>query len=116
MMMSKVATYWIKSIFIAATLLMVSGKFHAQERMWKVDQTISISAERAILDQLNNVYVLRKGEVIKLDAKGKELSRYSNKLIGEDVLLDVTNPLKVLLYSPEQMRLITLDSRFGEMR
>jgi hypothetical protein len=115
MMMSKVATYWIKSIFIAATLLMVSGKFHAQERMWKVDQTISISAERAILDQLNNVYVLRKGEVIKLDAKGKELSRYSNKLIGEDVLLDVTNPLKVLLYSPEQMRLITLDSRFGEM-
>lgn len=114
-MMSKVATYWIKSIFIAATLLMVSGKFHAQERMWKVDQTISISAERAILDQLNNVYVLRKGEVIKLDAKGKELSRYSNKLIGEDVLLDVTNPLKVLLYSPEQMRLITLDSRFGEM-
>lgn len=95
--------------------MVLAGGNLAQVRQWKVNQSISISAEGASLDQLNNIYVVRKGEILKFDAAGKEVARYSNKLIGQDVKLDVTNPLKVLLYSPEQMRLITLDSRLGEM-
>lgn len=82
---------------------------------WKKAKTISIEGKRTVLDQLNNIYVIRKWEIIKLNPAGEELSRYSNKMIGDDIQLDVTNPLKVILYSPNQMRMFFLDSRLGEM-
>jgi hypothetical protein len=82
---------------------------------WKHTKTFSLEGRRTVLDQLNNTYVIRKWEIVKLNYAGEELSRYSNKMIGEDIQLDVTNPLKVILYSPNQMRMFFLDSRLGEM-
>jgi len=87
-----------------------------QENEWAALQRFEIRAQRTYIDQLNNLYVVKQGEVRKLDRNGAELARYSNKLIGEDVMLDVTNPMKVILYAPQQMRLIFLDSRLAELR
>lgn len=101
-------------ILIICVLLVHSSLF-AQDPVWVKEHVIELKGQRTYIDQLNNLYVLRKGEIWKLNAQGEEVARYSNKLIGEDVRLDVTNPMKVILYSPNQMRLIFLDSRLGEM-
>ena len=87
----------------------------AQDEEWTLIHELEQSVQQSKLDQLNNLYTVKKGEVLKFDDGGKEISRFSDKLIGEDVHIDVTNPLKVLVYSPDQMTLITLDSRLGEM-
>lgn len=82
---------------------------------WTLVKELPVQGAKTYIDQLNNLYVIKKGEIRKLDPDGNEICRYSNKLIGENVLLDVTNPMKVILYAPDQMKLTFLDSRLGEM-
>lgn len=88
----------------------------AQDGVWTVMHLFEAKAQRTYIDQLNNLYPIQQGEIQKWDENGRVLTRYSNKLIGENVSLDVTNPMKVILYAPEQMRLIFLDSRLAELR
>lgn len=102
-------------ILIACTCLLQTLAF-GQGDKWKESAIIPSAANKVWLDQLNQVYTLKKGEIVKYDPSGKEVNRYSNKMIGERVLLDVSNPMKVLLFSPDQMRLTFLDSRLGEIK
>lgn len=88
----------------------------AQETKWKQVRELKFSTAEVRIDQLNNLYLIKKGEVIKTDQLGKVLTRYSNKLIGDNVHLDVSNPMKVLLFAPDQMKVVFLDSRLGELR
>jgi hypothetical protein len=97
-------------------LLYLSGQGFAQETEWLEKKRLEVKTGQVYLDPLNNIYALRNGEVLKLDHSGKELARYSNKQIGDLVKLDVSNPMKVLLFSADQMRIIFLDSRLSELR
>lgn len=105
-----------KLLLIIALFSFCSGLLHAQSTKWVKRSVLENPVSRVKIDQLNNIYGVLKGEIVKYDSEGKLLTRYSNKLIGEDVKLDVTNPMKVILYSEDQMRLIFLDSRLGELR
>ena len=102
-------------LFAYILLIAIPIQLLAQDKDWKLVSNLDLSVQFCKIDQLNNLYAVKKGEVLKYDGQGKEISRFSNKLIGEDVQIDVTNPLKILVYSPDQMKLITLDSRLGEM-
>lgn len=86
------------------------------DEIWKLKFHIEKKSAEVYVDVLNNIYLRNKGVIEKYDENGKFLTQYSNKLIGDDVLLDVTNPMKVLLYSPDQMKATFLDSRLGELR
>ncbi|GAB5539725.1 MAG: hypothetical protein Salg2KO_18280 [Salibacteraceae bacterium] len=96
-------------------LVLFSAIGKGQQVEWKLAYSLPLKMTQCKLDQINNIYCVKNGELIKYDSFGKELSRFSDKLIGDDVHIDVTNPMKVLVYSPDQMTLITLDSRLGEM-
>jgi len=93
-----------------------SATSFSQGTKWVQRSVLESAAAQVKIDQLNNIYGVLKGEIVKYDSEGKLLTRYSYKLIGEDVKLDVTNPMKVILYSEDQMTLIFLDSRLGELR
>lgn len=49
-------------------------------------------------DKLGNVYLISDFEILKYNAGGKLLTRYSNKQYGKISTLDVTNPLKLLVF------------------
>ncbi|MFN5306476.1 MAG: hypothetical protein ACK5CV_04865 [Bacteroidota bacterium] len=49
-------------------------------------------------DKLGNVYLISDFEILKYNAGGKLLTRYSNKSYGKISALDVTNPLKILVF------------------
>ena len=89
---------------------------NAQNTEWSISSTINSKAQKCFLDPLNRSYLVRKGEVELRDEKNKVLNIYSNKLIGQEVIIDPTNPLKILLFSPDQMQLWFLDSRLAELR
>ncbi len=105
-----------KLVLVLILFSLCSGLMFAQGTKWVMQEVLESPVSRVKVDQLNNIYGILKGEIVKYDTEGKLLTRYSNKLIGEDVKLDVTNPMKVILYSEDQMRLIFLDSRLGELR
>lgn len=107
----------VRNLTILLVCLSWAWSAKAQEVItWKQAKVVHQPAVDVRLDQLNNLYAVQRGEVIKMDPAGKVLARYSNKLIGEKAELDVSNPMKVLVFSDEQMKLIFLDSRLAEMR
>ena len=107
--MHKIGLFFILVFFF-------SGISNAQEASWQQTKLLENPVSKVKVDQLNSIYGIRNGEIVKYDSQGKLLTRYSNKLIGEEVKLDVTNPMKLILFSEDQMRLIFLDSRLGELR
>lgn len=102
-------------VSIILSLIIIHTSF-GQNTKWKEVRSISMAADQAWIDQLSNIYVVHRSELIKLNADGDELARYSNKLLGGDLDIDVTNPMKVLLFSADQMQLIFLDSRLSEFQ
>ena len=69
------------------------------------------------VDALGNVYILGKNDQLKkLDAKGDSVAVFNaTKRYGQLYSIDVTNPLKILLYYKDYGTVLTLD-RFLSIR
>ena len=61
------------------------------------------------IDKLGNLYIARKGEVLKLDDRGKVQFRYNDMLLGEPTVIDPTNPLQILVYYRAFQTTVILD-------
>lgn len=77
--------------------------------------SIDVEASQVHIDQLNHLYLQRETELLKYDPKCQLQARYSAKTLGPNLQIDVSNPLKILVFSPDQMRIVFLDSRLGEL-
>ncbi|NCG29849.1 MAG: hypothetical protein GWP27_05190 [Bacteroidetes bacterium] len=104
-------------LLLSIILLFASGQvLFGQSETWKKERVLKHQSDLAVIDQLSNIYVVHQSELIKLNDEGDELARYSNKLFGQDLHLDVSNPMKILLFSADQMQLVFLDSRLSEIQ
>jgi hypothetical protein len=65
-------------------------------------------------DNLGNSYLVNGEELVKYNAVGKQLLKYSNKRYGEITAIDATNALKVLLYYKDFQQLVFLDSQLSQ--
>ncbi|MEM6966012.1 MAG: hypothetical protein AAF573_14690 [Bacteroidota bacterium] len=82
----------------------------ADTSAYQLVDTIKVNARLIAADKLQQLYVVtKKNEVIKYDAEGNELFRYTNNTLGELTHIDATNPFSVLLYYPDYMMVYTLD-------
>jgi hypothetical protein len=63
------------------------------------------------VDNLDNIYILNsRNQIKKLDSKGDSVAVYNDvKKYGTATLLDVSNPLKVLVYYKDFSTLVALD-------
>ncbi|RKD12502.1 hypothetical protein BCY91_12730 [Pelobium manganitolerans] len=100
-------------LMIAGPLLWGKGSF-AQD--FRLLATIAQEARITRLDHLGNLYVLDvQGELYKYGAEGQLLWTYSNKLYGMAGALDVSDPLRVLLYYPAYQQVLVLNSNLAEI-
>ncbi|MCX8079948.1 MAG: hypothetical protein N3F09_01780 [Bacteroidia bacterium] len=69
----------------------------------------------AYSDLLGNVYVLnkKKTEILKYNHQGKFINRYSNLSLGKIHHVDVSNPLRILLFYKQRQALVFLDSQLS---
>ncbi len=65
-------------------------------------------------DNIGNVYTVKEDELIKYLASGKLFARYSNLKLGNITTIDVTNPLKLLLYYRDFQQIVFLDNQLTE--
>ena len=65
-------------------------------------------------DNLCNSYLINGEEIIKYNANGKQLLKYSNKRFGNITTIDATNALKVLLYYKDFQQLVFLDNQLSQ--
>ncbi len=66
------------------------------------------------LDPLGNCYFLKGSDIVKLNARGSELVRYSMKNIGKPSSFDVNNPMRILIFYAEFAVIRILDNNLVE--
>jgi len=65
------------------------------------------------IDNIGNIYTIHDEEIVKYLPNGNFFARYSNLKLGKISFVDVTNPLKVLLYYKDFQQLVFLDNQLS---
>ena len=77
----------------------------------KPTYVINTPARDFTIDKVQQVYLITdRNEVIKHDPRGREVFRFNNNFLEDIGKLDPSNPFNVVLYYPEFLSVITLDS------
>jgi hypothetical protein len=75
-----------------------------------VIKSIPMQARMMTVDELGNVYVVRdNNSLVKFSESGDSLTFYRTVLNGDIGQVDVTNPLRVVVYYPAYAKVILLD-------
>ena len=98
----------------AALLLCLSFLSHfsvrAQADSFRLTLTLRVQAGFAAADNLGFIYLItRQNAIEKYSPDGRLLSRYTNNRLGIASSLDVTNPLKVLVWYADFRTVVFLD-------
>lgn len=67
------------------------------------------------VDNLKNIYVVSETELTKYNSLGKILYRFSNKINGEITSIDVTNPLRIILFHRESNTITFLNNQLSKI-
>lgn len=81
----------------------------AQDSTWQVHAKIEVTASQYYSDQLENIYVIQQNLLTKYDRDGRRVASYSNPQYGVITSVDVTNPLRILVFYRQHARLVQLD-------
>ena len=101
-----------KPVFIAACVALFSLKASSQaDSSFRLAKTIEGDIVSFTVDNLDNIYLLSStNQVKKLNANGDSVAIYNDvKKFGQASLIDVSNPLKVLLYYKDFATIVVLD-------
>ncbi len=77
---------------------------------------IDTVAKSVYADNLDNIYLLSdRDELLKYDAKGKLKWRYSNNRFGKLHSVDVSDPLRVVLFYADFQQVVVLNNNLNEL-
>ncbi|MDA3893861.1 MAG: hypothetical protein PF517_19550 [Salinivirgaceae bacterium] len=76
---------------------------------------LEINTETAFIevDYQQSIYIVNGSEIKKYSAAGNFLFRYSDKINGEISVLDVSNPLRILLFYKESNKVVFLNQQLA---
>lgn len=63
------------------------------------------------IDDFGNTYVITKSEIFKYNVMGELIKSFSTKRYGSIDFVDVTNPLKILVYYKDFQQILFLDNQ-----
>ena len=102
-----------KASLILAVML---GSTNVYSQQYTLIAKIDTAAKFATVDNLGNLFVVTpKNELLKFNPNGKFLWNYTNKSYGEITQLDVTDPLRVILYYQAYQQVIVLNNNLSEI-
>lgn len=88
-------------IFILSTSLLAG---------FTLEKRISVDADQIHTDQLNNVYLVKEKKVRKISLDGTFDYEFNSRRYGDITSIDVTRPLKPMLFYRDLSQLIVLDN------
>jgi hypothetical protein len=99
----------IKYILLLAAIICLS--FVGQDAGQSI--TIKTKPDYINADNLGNIYAIKEDELVKYLPTGKFFARYSNLKLGNITSVDVTNPLKLVLYYRDFQQIVFLDNQLS---
>lgn len=99
----------MKRLILAWLFLFAFDTSMAQSPM-PIIKSIPIEANNLQVDELGNAYLLRKDNaLIKYNEAGDSIANYIAIANGDITVVDVTNPLRVMLYYSKFAKMVLLD-------
>jgi hypothetical protein len=100
-----------RSVYILLFLFLSAGAYAQVDTTFTLVRTIGGDIVDFTVDNLDNVYIVNsRNQVKKLNANGDSVAVYNDvKHYGQASLIDVSNPLKVLLYYKDFATVVALD-------
>lgn len=96
-------------------LVMLLFAFNANAQLKQVAH-IDTVAKAVYVDNLDNIYLLSPNdEVLKYEANGKLRWRYSNNRFGKLHSVDVSDPLRIILFYADFQQVVVLNNNLNEI-
>ncbi len=67
------------------------------------------------VDHLGNIFVVNNSELIKFNSQGERLTVFSSSMLGSISSIDVTNPLRILVFYTDFNQILFLDRNLAEI-
>lgn len=97
---------------ITSFLLMLCFSYRAQVSD-RVTIKFAEKDSKAVVDALGNMYVIHGGEIKKYNPQGVFQKTFSNKRYGRIDDIDISNPLKILVYYKDFQQVLFLDNQLS---
>lgn len=82
---------------------------------YQLVKTIPANADNFEVDPLGNIYLIDQSKLIMLNSKGEKLHEYSNPMLGDISSVDVTDPLRLLVFYRESNQMEFLNNALAEI-
>jgi hypothetical protein len=102
----------MKRVLNILLLVLIAAAVQGQaDTSFKLVRTITGDIVSFTVDNLDNIYILNsRNQVKKLNANGDSVAIFNDvKRFGQATLIDVSNPLKVLLFYKDFATVVVLD-------
>ena len=97
-----------KKIIISIPLFFLLLSFTSSE--FQLLLSLKNSGGNFSADNLGNIYFVNDDQLSKFDSQGNLLRTYGNKSAGKITFVDVSNPMKILIYYKDFSQIIFLDN------
>jgi hypothetical protein len=95
------------------TMLIIPGFSFAQQNI-KLEKSIECKGSFIAADKMGNVYVIDGNSLIRYDSTASETSTYSNVSDGQFTSVDLTDPMKIMLFCREFGHLRFFDNTLSQ--
>ena len=79
------------------------------------DIKLPFNADYFQIDNLGNIYIVKGARLMKIKSGSKEKIEYSNFVLGSISSIDVSNPLRILVYYHDANQILFLNNKLSEL-
>jgi hypothetical protein len=101
---------FLLTVFLLAALQI---RTYAQNVPFDLKKCSEIIGNRIVNDNLGNIYILEKSSLKKYDAEGNFLYSYTELSDGQITDIDVTDPLKIIIFNSDFGKIKFLDNKLS---
>lgn len=102
-------------IVTTLSLILLLAAFQVKAQNYEPVKSIVVSKSEITTDYLGNLYIIGEFRITKYDAKGKPLCIYEDYRNGSIWSVDVTDPMKIMVYYGDFMQVKVLDVTLSEL-
>jgi hypothetical protein len=116
-MILKLSMNYYKLTIIINALLLLGISNNALSQQSSKYKLLEVPKNNQIeIDQYGYFYIIDQDNLIKYDSEGHTLYHFSNKLLGNIDQIDISNPLRPLLFYKDQGLIIVLDNTLSQQK
>jgi hypothetical protein len=76
---------------------------------------VNTAIDEIITDMLGNIYVVSDATITQYDENGRKLFHYTDNIAGSPATTDVSDPMRIMLFYPDQNMLTFLDRTLSKL-